>query len=296
MILSSESHGSRGSCTPTVYFAEKLSSASRMKHRGHTGSNGGVGAPPITGWATAGPSIESAEAMVGQPAIASVIAAVATTVDKARIISSPRMPGSMVVVDWIVRGYGPVGWMFAFFIFFGAPVWLGCLGAGWWIAKGLVVDARFLSASRVRQGLVVVALWAHLLSLTLFCWFLADGGDSAAWQSPVSKILGVDSEGSAAPEWLEQMSEIGLVSMPAAALSMLAAWAAYMGRPLLRARPRPPSPNPPSVNWTADLSGQSVIGANMSNKNEHEEKIEKEQVEREEERRRLQEEEERRLQ
>ncbi|MFD6454635.1 MULTISPECIES: hypothetical protein [unclassified Nocardia] len=44
------------------------------------------------------------------------------------------------------------------------------------------------------------------------------------------------------------------------------------------------------------MSGQSVIGANMSNKNEHEEKIEKEQVEREEERRRLQEEEDRRLQ
>ncbi|MFD6396290.1 hypothetical protein [Nocardia sp. NPDC060249] len=52
----------------------------------------------------------------------------------------------------------------------------------------------------------------------------------------------------------------------------------------------------PRVGWTADLSGQSMIGANMSNKNEHEEKIEKEQVEREEERRRLQEEEERRLQ
>lgn len=44
-----------------------------------------------------------------------------------------------------------------------------------------------------------------------------------------------------------------------------------------------------------DLSGQWMIGAIMSNKNEHEEKVEKEQVEREEERRRLQEEEERRL-
>ncbi|MEU4417871.1 hypothetical protein ACIBEH_02755 [Nocardia salmonicida] len=51
----------------------------------------------------------------------------------------------------------------------------------------------------------------------------------------------------------------------------------------------------PRVGWTADLSGQSMIGANMSNKDEHEEKIEKEQVEREEERRRLEAEEERRL-
>ncbi len=72
---------------------------------------------------------------------------------------------------------------------------------------------------------------------------------------------------------------------------MLEAWAVYLGRPLLHARP----PQPPGVCWTADLSGQSMIGANMSNKNEHEEKIEKEQVEREEERRRLEEEEERRL-
>ncbi|MFC8383026.1 hypothetical protein [Nocardia sp. NPDC057272] len=144
------------------------------------------------------------------------------------------------IVDWIARSYAPAGWMFAFFIFFGAPVWLGCLGTGWWIAKGLVVDERFLSASRVLQGCVVVALWAHLLSLTLFCWFLADGGDNAAWQSPASKILGVDSEGSAAPEWLREMSTIGLVSMPAAALCMLGAWVAYMGRPLLRDRSRPP--------------------------------------------------------
>ncbi|MEV0433417.1 hypothetical protein [Nocardia sp. NPDC050413] len=153
--------------------------------------------------------------------------------------------GVVPIADWVVRGYGPAGWMFAFFIFFGAPVWLGCLGAGLWIAKGLVVDARFLSASRVRQGFVVLALWVHLLSLTLFCWFLADGGDNAAWQSPVSKMLGVDSEGSAAPEWLKQMSEIGLISMPAAALSMLAAWAAYMGRPLLHTSPRQPPPTTP---------------------------------------------------
>ncbi|MFD3595697.1 hypothetical protein ACFWU5_23485 [Nocardia sp. NPDC058640] len=200
------------------------------------------------------------------------------------------------IVDWIARTTSSAGWIFVFFVFFGAPVWLACLGTGWWIAKGLVANDRFGSASPVRRRIIVCALWTHLVTLTLFCWFVPDGGDNAAWQSPVSVMLGIAGEGSGTPGWLRQMGNIGLMSMPVAALCMLGAWAAYTGIPRPRTVPPTPTGTPPRVGWTADLSGQSMIGANMSNKNEHEEKIEKEQVDREEERRRLEEEEERRLQ
>lgn len=128
------------------------------------------------------------------------------------------------VVDIVARFLVEPGWIFAFLFVLGAPLWLVSFGLLGWMARGISLSASaFAAATKVRQIIVLALVWCYLLGLTIFCWFMSDGGDADDWQSPAGRLLGVDGYNSRTPDYLNQAQDL---AMPALGLGFLALFAA----------------------------------------------------------------------
>ncbi|MFE9580034.1 hypothetical protein ACFYO1_26860 [Nocardia sp. NPDC006044] len=128
------------------------------------------------------------------------------------------------VVDIVARFLVEPGWIFAFLFVFGAPLWLVSFALLAWMARGICLPtSAFTAATKMRQAVVLTLLCGYLLGLTIFCWFMSDGGDADDWQSPAGRLLGVDGYNSHTPEYLNQAQTL---AMPALGLGFLALFTA----------------------------------------------------------------------
>lgn len=128
------------------------------------------------------------------------------------------------VVDIVARFLVEPGWIFAFLFILGAPLWLVSFALLSWMARGIFSPtSAFAAATKARQAIVLTLLWVYLLGLTIFCWFMSDGGDADDWQSPAGRLLGVDGYNSHTPDYLNQAQSL---TMPALGLGFLALFTA----------------------------------------------------------------------
>ncbi|WP_069167230.1 hypothetical protein [Nocardia altamirensis] len=132
------------------------------------------------------------------------------------------------VVDLAARLLVDPGWIFVFLFVFGAPVWLMCLAASGWMARGMFsATSSFAAAGTVGRSVVLTLLWVYLVGLTAFCWFMPDGGDADDWQSPAGRLLGVDGYNSRTPEYLNVAQSIAVPAMGIGLVALFAASIVY---------------------------------------------------------------------
>ncbi|MEV0293648.1 hypothetical protein [Nocardia sp. NPDC050710] len=131
-------------------------------------------------------------------------------------------------VDVAARSLATPGWIFAFVFLLGAPVWLLSFVALVWIASDMLsADSAFAAAPKAHRMIVLGLLWAYLVGLTIFCWFMSDGGDADDWQSPAGRVLGADGYNSATPEYLNEAQEFAMPALVTAFAALLAAVIGY---------------------------------------------------------------------
>ncbi|MFD6162298.1 hypothetical protein ACFWF7_39015 [Nocardia sp. NPDC060256] len=67
----------------------------------------------------------------------------------------------------------------------------------------------------------------YLAGLTIFCWFMSDGGDADDWQCPAGRLLGVDRYNSRTPEYLNQAQALAMPALGIAFVALFVASIAY---------------------------------------------------------------------
>ncbi|SNY76478.1 hypothetical protein SAMN04244553_0719 [Nocardia amikacinitolerans] len=139
-------------------------------------------------------------------------------------------------LDVAARFLATPGWIFAFVFYLGAPIWLLSFGALIWMSSGMLSrTSAFATAPKAQQWIVAGLLWAYMLGLSIFCWFMSDGGDADDWQSPAGRLLGADGYNSDTPEYLNRAQDI---AMPALGAGLVALLAAVIGYAIVAGRQR----------------------------------------------------------
>ncbi|MEV2226896.1 hypothetical protein AB0E01_44765 [Nocardia vinacea] len=132
------------------------------------------------------------------------------------------------VLDVAARFLAEPGWIFAFVIMLGAPVWLIAYFMLARMAIGMLSpNGVFANATKAARVSMTILLWVFLLSVTMFCWFVPDGGDADDWQSPAGRLLGVDGYNSNTPEYLNHVQTIGWLALPVGVVTLTTAGSVY---------------------------------------------------------------------
>ncbi|WP_330231190.1 hypothetical protein OHA40_01080 [Nocardia sp. NBC_00508] len=131
-------------------------------------------------------------------------------------------------LDVAARFLAEPGWIFAFVIMLGSPIWL----IGYFMLARMAIgmlspNGVFAKATKAAQVSVRILLWVFLLSVTMFCWFVPDGGDTDDWQSPAGRLLGVDEYNSDTPEYLNHAQTIGWLAFPVGVAALTTAGIVY---------------------------------------------------------------------
>ncbi|MFI6996442.1 hypothetical protein [Nocardia sp. NPDC050175] len=144
------------------------------------------------------------------------------------------------VLDLAARLLVAPGWIFAFLFVFGGPVWLLSFAVLGWMAHGMFsATGAFAGAAKFPRIVVLTLLWVYLVGLTIFCWFMSDGGDADDWQSPAGRLLGVDGYNSRTPEYLNQAQALAMPALGIAFVALFVASIVYAATSSRAAAPRP---------------------------------------------------------